>query len=222
MTDFDPHAKTASAQDRAPRRGWWALLALVCLNILVELVLQAADAGLVGSSRWRALAYQNGAFWAGLLHGWQPNYSTQPAAMFFSYAFLHAGFWHLATNMLALWGLGLLLLRQIGLRALLGLYLVSALGGGLGFGLLSPSPQPMVGASGAIFGLIGVWKHQEWQQRRAHAQPLWPLWRSLAGFLALNVLMWALLSGQLAWETHLGGFVAGWTGSVLLARFRRA
>ena len=210
------------ADRRTPRPGNSVFLALICLNILVELILQAADAGLVGSSRWRALAYQYGAFWAGLLHGWQPNYSAQPATMFFSYAFLHAGLWHLATNMLVLWGLGLALIRQIGQRALLGLYLVSALGGGLGFGLLSTSPQPMVGASGAIFGLIGVWKHQEWRQRRARSQPLWPLWRSLAGFLALNVLMWALLSGQLAWETHLGGFIAGWAGSALLTRLRRA
>jgi len=209
------------AERRPSRLGKSVFLALIGFNILIELSLQAADAGLVGSSRWRALAYQNGAFWAGLLHGWQPNYSAQPVTMFFSYAFLHAGFWHLATNMLVLWGLGLLLIQQIGQRALLGLYLLSALGGGLGFGLLSTSPQPMVGASGAIFGLIGVWKHQEWLQRRADNLPLWPLWRSLAGFLALNVLMWVLVSGQLAWETHLGGFVAGWAGSTLLTRFRR-
>ena len=43
------------------------LSTLIGLTSLVELTLLAADYGLVGTTRWRALAYQYGAFWAGLL-----------------------------------------------------------------------------------------------------------------------------------------------------------
>jgi len=63
----------------------WAI-ALICCAI--EAVLQAADLGVIGSTRWRQLAWQYGAFWAGLLHDWQPNYAAQPIAMFLSYSVL--------------------------------------------------------------------------------------------------------------------------------------
>jgi len=36
-----------------------------------------------------------------------------------------------------------------------------------------------------------------------------PLWRSLIGLALLNVILWLALSGLLAWEAHLGGFIAG-------------
>ena len=69
--------------------------------------------------------------------------------------FLHAGFFHLAFNMLALWILGGMLEPAVG-RLRFGLiYLVSLLAGSFGALLLTPN-APTVGASGAIFGLMGA------------------------------------------------------------------
>jgi len=189
------------------------LIGILGLCVLTELVLLGADFGLWGSQRWRPLSYQYGAFWAGLLHGWRPNYAAQPVLMFVSYAFLHAGPGHLIGNMLGLFGLGRIAARRLGAGGFLGLYLASALGGGAAFGLLSRSPSPMVGASGAIFGLAAAWVVWEWQDRRqagargwaAAAPAIW-ITLALAGF---NLAMWLFLSGMLAWQTHLGGFVAG-------------
>ena len=88
---------------------------------------------------------------------------------------------------------------------------MSVLGGGLAFGLMSSSPAPMVGASGAIFGLVGAWT---WMQGADRAQggagPGAVALRVLgitAGLALLNLVMWLLAGGVLAWETHLGGFL---------------
>lgn len=189
---------------------WLAVIVMVCV---AEATLLLADMGVVGSVRWRSLAYQNGAFWAGLLRGWTPNFAAQPFTMFVTYAFLHADWQHLLGNVLALTWLG----RELGDRCTPGrfaqLYAISLLGGAVGFGLMSASPAPMVGASGAIMGLIGTWIAWEagdmrasgWKPRRIAIAVL----ARCALLLLLNVLMFVLLDGLLAWQTHLGGFIAG-------------
>ena len=186
-----------------------AVLAILLLCCLIEALLQAADLGLIGSPRWRALAYENAGFWAGLLRGWTPNYAAQPALMFFSYAPLHSGLSHLTGNMLPLWILGNIVTARAGQRGFLAIWLLATIGGALAFGLITTSPRPMVGTSGALFGLAGAWMAWEAQDRRAAGQSLWPVLGWLAGLVVLNLVYFWLQHGLLAWETHLGGFLAG-------------
>lgn len=192
-----------------------AIFALCCA---VELALAAADAGLIGSSRWRALAYQYGAFWPGLLFDWRANYAAQPYAMFLSYAVLHGGFGHLVGNMVTLVVLGGTMRRHVGQGRFLAIYVGAALGGAGGFALMSATPQPMVGASGALFGLAGALICWDLSERRADGRPLWPMAVTVLGLVALNLGMWLVLDGILAWQTHLGGFLTGW---VLAGFFHR-
>lgn len=221
----------AEPQDRSsprmphqmPRPGMWSsfvLLGLIGVCCGVELVLVAADYGLIGTPRWRGLAYQNGAFWAGLLYNWRSNYTGQPGLMFFTYAFLHSGFGHLAGNMITLFFLGGIAQKRVGQRGLAALYTVSAIGGAAAFALLNSSPQPMVGASGALFGLAGAWQYWEWIDRRQAGRRAWVVLRTVLGLVLMNVLLWVWMDGGLAWETHLGGFIAGWLGAMVLARIR--
>ena len=196
---------------RPPRLALW--IGGIC--ILIELGLQAADLGLVGSPLWRSLAYQNGAFWPGLLWGWQPNYAAQPVLMFASHAFLHGGLLHLVGNMLALASLGRIAAGHVGPGGFALIYGLSVLGGAVAFGLLALGPQPMVGASGALFGLAGAWQYWEYAGARPGRDRLWHLARVIAGLILLNLVLWLAFSGALAWQTHLGGFVAGWA----VARF---
>jgi len=187
-------------------RALLGILVLAC--IAVEATLLGADAGLWGSPRWRPLAYQYGGFWAGLLRDWQPNYAAQPVAMFLTYSLLHAGPGHLAGNMIGLAVLGDLAVARLGARGFAALYALSAAGGALAFAMLNPSPAPMVGASGAIFGLAGAWTIWDRRARRGARQRDRSPWLML-GLLALNAAMWWLQNGQLAWEAHLGGYMAG-------------
>ncbi len=186
------------------------IVAAVVLNTLVELALLAGDLVLTGDPGWRALAYRYGAFWAGLLHGVQPLYPGQPVAMFFTYAVLHGGWLHLLVNMIALVSFGTLIVERVGQRRFVVAYVLSALGGAACFGLLSTNPAPMVGASGALFGLLGVWVCWDYLDRRHFGDPLWVTMRAVAFLVVYNVVFFLLLSGNLAWETHLGGFVTGW------------
>jgi rhomboid protease GluP len=207
-----------------PGRGGWAVLAVLAVALaLPEAVLQGAELGLWGSARWRPLAYQNAAFWVGLLGDWRPNYPAQPWLMFASYGVLHAGALHLAVNLATLASLGVPVLAQAGAARFLAVFALGQIGGGLGFALLSRSVQPMVGASGALFGLAGAWvvwfaadaarRGGPWAGLRAFAVPS----AVLAG---LNLAMYRLADGQLAWEAHLGGFLAGALAGGILRRGR--
>lgn len=196
--------------------GVWMLTALI---VIPELLLTGADLGLWWSPYSRLNAFQYGGFWAGLLYDWLPNYRGQAVVMFVTYGFLHAGFLHLAMNLMALLSLAPDLCARYGARRFLLLYALSQFGGALGFGLLGPVDVPMIGASGALFGLAGAYVANGYIRRRRSGLSLRPILQVLLLLLVINFLLWWALDGQLAWETHLGGFVVGWVYAV--AVFRR-
>jgi membrane associated rhomboid family serine protease len=136
--------------------------------------------------------------------------------MFVTYGFLHGGVLHLAVNMITLWSLGRVVVERVGPRGFALLYIAALLGGGAGFALLTATLAPMVGASGALFGLAGGLLAWLYVDRFTLRQALWPVARAAALLLAINVVMWWALDGQLAWETHLGGFIAGWIVALLI------
>ena len=74
-----------------------------------------------------------------------------------TYMFLHSGFWHIVLNMLGLFFFGPETERTLGTRRFAALYLVSGIIGGLGWLLLMGSQVGLcLGASGAIFGVLGA------------------------------------------------------------------
>jgi rhomboid protease GluP len=187
-------------------------VALACL--VPELILSGADYGLWGSVHWRSLATGFLGFWPGLLADWLPNYPWQALAMFVTYGFLHGGPLHFGVNMMSLVSLGRGVTERIGAWRFLRLYGVSLLGGGIGYGALvhaqnANATTPMVGASGALFGLAGALVFWAWGDRRAAGETLTPVWRALFVLFGLNVVLWLATGGRLAWQTHLGGFLAG-------------
>jgi membrane associated rhomboid family serine protease len=122
---------------------------------------------------------------------------------------LHAGPGHLAGNVAALFWLGPQVVARRGNGGFLLVWFAAILGGGAAFGLLTSSPAPMVGASGALFGLAAVVLVAEVQRDdRRRSQILRGLGLGCL-LLVLNLVVWVLQGGQLAWETHLGGFLAG-------------
>ncbi len=200
----------------APAALRWPIIVLVVLCCMVEGVLQLADFEVIGPVRLRMMAYEYGGFWSGLLQSWTPNYPSQPYLMFLTYGFLHGGVLHLLVNMITLWSLGMAVLDRVGTRGFAILYAGSLLGGAAGFALLASTLAPMVGASGALFGLAGGLLAWAYIDRFTLQEALWPVARASGLLLVLNVVMWWALDGQLAWETHLGGFVTGWLIAMLV------
>ena len=127
-----------------------------------------------------------------------------------TYAFLHGNILHLAFNGAAFLGLGNMLVRAIGATRFVVLFLVTAVGGAVTFGLLADTQGPMVGASGALFGMLAI--ITAWQERalRRTGRSREVIWKRIGGLVLLNVLLALGLGGLLAWQAHLGGWVAGW------------
>jgi membrane associated rhomboid family serine protease len=135
----------------------------------------------------------------------------------FTAALLHgSGFTHILFNMWALWVLGPQIERGVGTGPYLALYVASA-GVGGAFYFWSGVPFAAVGASGAIFGLFGVWL--SWAiHRRNTAQGRALL--SQVGFLILINAALPFIVPNIAWQAHLGGLVAGFIIAEIWSRIR--
>lgn len=203
-------------QDARSRERFAILVCLIGLCCTIEVILQIADAGWIPVTRLRSLAYENGGFWVGLLHSWAPNYTGQPYLMFLTYGFLHSGLLHLVVNMFALWSLSQAVIDRVGAYGFVILYTTSLLGGAAGYALLASTLAPMVGASGALFGLVGGLLAWGYVDRFVLREALWPIARAAGLLFALNLVMWWVMHGQLAWQTHLGGFITGWMTAMLI------
>jgi rhomboid protease GluP len=184
--------------------------------VLVELVLAASDAGyLPPGLRYRA--YQAFAFHDVLFEAARSGQQVPLGfyASFFTHAFLHGGFAHLLMNTVVFLALGAHLCRAVGERATVLLFLGTAAGGALLFGLVADtglSFVPMVGCSGALFGFLGAMKRWEWRYVTAHDLPKRRFWSTILALVLINVILslGALSGASVAWEAHLGGFISGW------------
>lgn len=185
------------------------LLAIVGLCAGLEVAFTLTGLPAVGLDALRRTGIVYGAFWSHLLTDWDPVFPGQRVTMFITYAFVHAGLLHVLFNMLLMVQLGREAVARLGQAGFVLLFGVTAAGGGAAFALLNGSEAPMLGASGVVFGLFGATTWWDIQRRRVAgvslAQPL----RLIAGLVVMNVLLWFLVAGMLAWEAHLGGFVAG-------------
>lgn len=215
MTDrgASTDAPAGDALSRPSRHTLWALTGVL---VAIEIVLQLGDLGLFGGPRFRATVYEYLGFWPGVLAGWTSNYALQPYVMFVTYAFLHGGLVHLAVNLVTLWSLGRAVLARVGVPGFAIIYAVSMLAGAVGFALLGHGFRPMVGASGALFGLAGAILAWNYVDRFTYALGLWPVARAVLLLLLLNVVLYYAMDRLLAWETHLGGFLGGWLAATLV------
>jgi membrane associated rhomboid family serine protease len=125
--------------------------------------------------------------------------------------FLHGSVLHILFNMFSLFVFGPILERMLGRSRFLALYLVSGLGGSVAVLLLDPMGG-VLGASGAIFGLMGAF---------------FVIQRGLGGnnvqiliVIGINLVSGFLLPG-VSWQAHLGGVVTGAVLALLYMRTRK-
>jgi membrane associated rhomboid family serine protease len=115
--------------------------------------------------------------------------------------FTHVQIMHIGFNMLALWFLGPQLEAAVGRLRFLALYLLSGLTGSALVFWLAPIHTPTIGASGAIFGLMGGLLVIALKVRADVTQLL--VW------VGLNFVITVLGRGFISWQGHLGGFIGG-------------
>ena len=120
--------------------------------------------------------------------------------------FLHSGFIHLALNMLSLYFLGSFVEQAFGKGRFLALYLASGLAGGIAYLYFGSFDEPAVGASGAIFGLLGGVLGYSLRNGTFSWQN--PLIRQLLILTALN-LYFGFSVPNISNTAHIGGLVGG-------------
>jgi membrane associated rhomboid family serine protease len=146
-----------------------------------------------------------------------PLYGTILTSMF-----VHGGLFHLAGNMLYLWIFGDNVEDRLGRFRFLLFYLLSGVGAAAAQILSDPhSKIPMVGASGAISGVLGayllLYPHARvvtlvffgWLVRVIEIRALIVLGFWIVVQLVSGLLTWGAQVGGVAWFAHVGGFVAG-------------
>jgi membrane associated rhomboid family serine protease len=148
--------------------------------------------------------------------------SPQPIETIFTSMFVHGGLLHLGGNMLYLWIFGNNVEDAMGHIRFVIFYLASGIAAALTFAYMDPASSiPMVGASGAISGVLAAYMLLFPRARVTVIVPLIIIFYPIAMSAFWVVCLWFLLqlvnawlsghelSGGVAWWAHVGGFLAG-------------
>lgn len=221
----------STRQNQAPfgglrsRRPGQASLALIGINVAVWIMLTLT--GGASSPLFVRLALlptgrcvpvdDPGSFFPGMtqamceansgLTQWMPGVDSGAWWQLLTSAFTHLDLIHLGFNMLALWFLGPQLELAIGRARFIALYLVSALAGSALVIWLSDPASATIGASGAVFGLMGALLVLAGKFRGDVQQIL--LW------LGINAA-YSLLGSGISWQGHLGGLLGGIAAAAII------
>jgi membrane associated rhomboid family serine protease len=164
-----------------------------------------------------------------------PGDALETLATIFTATFLHAGIFHIAGNMLYLFIFGPAVEERMGTPRYLLFYLAAAAAAGLAMVAMGPDSRvPVIGASGAIAGVLGAYFVIYPRGRITTILPLvifWPIVEIRAYFYLLFWFVAQLyagiasgaygpLMGGVAWWAHVGGFLFGIAVGPLLARAR--
>ena len=193
-------AKAARPDVRTRARFWNArqpalvTLALISVNVLIFVYAALRDPASIGGSFTRvhvdlalnAQLIDNGDEWYRLVTS----------------GFLHYGIIHIGFNMYLLYLLGQMLEPTLGRVKFLLVYVAALVGGSAGALLLSPDALT-AGASGAVFGLMGL------AFVGSYLHGVNPLNTSIGTLLMLNLFLTFMLRSQISVGGHLGGAIAG-------------
>ncbi len=193
-------------------------LAIIVGNVVIFLMTGAFQSDLFLAD----VATSYGVVPADLTHAASQNipYSPIPEPLtFITYMFLHAGWLHLISNMLFLWVFADNVEDAFGYFAFALFYLLCGIAGALVHVMMAPdSPAPLIGASGAVSGVIGAYvllypKARVWIllffRIPLRISAIWILggWFLLQVFSVLTAESGSDV--QVAWWAHIGGFIAG-------------
>jgi membrane associated rhomboid family serine protease len=154
------------------------------------------------------LAYVAPALWADLFQAlamWPPGVANGEWWRMVTVILLHGGLIHVGFNMLITYQLGPQIERELGSWSFLTMFLATAAAGSAFAFWLGPD-VPGVGASGAVFGLVGTWLASAFRRRETRAGRA--VMRQLGGLLVLNAAV-PFFIPNVAWEAHVGGLVGG-------------
>ncbi|NYJ20991.1 rhomboid family intramembrane serine protease [Glaciibacter psychrotolerans] len=120
---------------------------------------------------------------------------------------------HVLLNMYTLWIFGSMLERMLGRGLYISLYLMGAVAGSLGVLFLADPRIPVVGASGAIFAVIGAFLviHQRLGNNMTQ----------LIVLMGINLVIGFIPSFGISWQAHVGGLIGGAIFGLIVVQTRK-
>jgi membrane associated rhomboid family serine protease len=198
-------ARMTTGVRRAAFEGQGALVTkiLIGINVLVFLInlAQGSTLGQVSGS-----LFEKGALY---IHG---GLDQGEWWRLITAAFLHGNLIHIALNMIVLWFVGAPVEMAIGRGRFLALYLISGLAGSAGALIFSPNAVT-VGASGAIFGILGAALVLEFQRN-------YVLGGQALGLIVVNLVL-TFAVPNISRGGHIGGLIGGALCMLAMSRFGR-
>lgn len=216
-------------RDDAPTvRTPYVTIALMFINGLIFLYMISQ-----GNAGFRYLTVQYGYIPFELTHSVELT-PQSPASVFltmFTSMFMHGGLWHLLGNMLFLWIFGNNIEDYFGSVRFIIFYIVSGLAAIALYTIFTPDNQiPLIGASGAIAGVMGAYMVLHARARitvlifffiitfvHLPAKMVLGIWFMIQLFMAL---VGSSSGGGVAWLAHVGGFGFGYLLLRLLVKWR--
>ena len=195
-------ARTAARSVAISAKNAYVTQVLIALNLLVYIVTVVQGQGINDPG--------GKVFVKGLLFG--PAVADGDWWRLITSAFLHANVLHIVFNMLALWWFGAPVELFLGRARFLLIYIVSGLAGAAGALLATPNAAT-VGASGAIFGILGAALVLERQR-------MYVLGGSALAIIIVNIVFSIAVPG-ISIGGHIGGLVGGALSTLALTHFGR-
>ncbi len=193
----------------------WVTMGLIALNVAIWLftgVIADTDisqAATVGLGYIPAVAFHYATLEPALAFIPEPG-------TYITYSFVHSGFWHLASNMIFLWVFGDNVEDAMGHLRFLVFYLACAAAGALLHGLVGTTSQaPLIGASGAISGVVAAYvilhpRVKIWVLVFMRVPLPLPAFVPLLLWIGQQFAMLVLdPDGGVSWGAHVGGILAG-------------
>lgn len=202
--------------DNPTRRFPFLTISLIVINVLV-FVIQA-----MSPADPRRIAYAYGAI-PHLLLSFQAVQPIHPFMTVFTSMFMHGSILHVGTNMLFLWIFGNNIEDRLGYGRFIPFYLLCGITAAYAHAITSPSSMiPMIGASGAVSGILGAYILL-YPHARIHTLIFLGFFIQVVRLPAMVVIgFWIFIQflngilskgladqGGVAWFAHIGGFAAG-------------
>jgi membrane associated rhomboid family serine protease len=206
-----PKRAARQATRSLDRYGPYVTLTLIGINVGVFLLQLLLGGQLNGTGNW---IYENGVLVARAVgsDGQLLGVAEGDWWRLMTAAFLHYGVLHLGLNMLVLWFIGPALEDYFGHARYLLVYVVSGLAGSAGALVWSPNALT-VGASGAIWGLMGAALILEWRK-------VYVFGGQALGLVVLNLALTFLIPG-ISRGGHIGGLIGGAAAALVFLALRR-
>ncbi len=190
------------------------VVALAAVIFGLELMFQAATAGLLGGQRgvgWRLAAFQDYAV-LDQVWSWMVGNGIYPAEhllRFVTYPLIHGSFVHAALVVVFILALGKMVAEVYSPIAFIAVFWISAVMGALGYVIILDAEYPLVGGYPGVYGLIGAFTFLMLLRAEAEGQGRLRAFTLIGALLAFQ-LIFGLINGQFGnLVADISGFVAG-------------